>query len=257
MGSGGWVELHGGDLGLPGRTYVRFTLVGERYRITELYVDGRGEPIQPGSLRRFALGVVEDWLSREDWLAFTADKVSVDLSRLATHYQTMIPQGGRGSAGYAGRTCSCCGGPVRGDELWRKRHAEVAARQGRDFAEQPLTDWIELSLLAQLGPAYEHKGLPPIPQATEAPKPQRVDAEPEPIMLADPQFGLTDAFLQDVARAYRAAVGQGHTNPAVVISELPTVNVGVRTVHSWIYKARRRGFLPPARKDRRPGDGQH
>lgn len=257
MGSGGWAELHGDGLGLPGRVYLRFTEVDGRHRVTEFYIDGRGEPIQPGSLRKFALGSIEDWLGGEDWLAITSGSVAVDLSRLATHYRTQVPQGGRGSSGYSGRTCECCGAPLRGDETWLKRRTEAMARQGREFKEEPVTDWIELSLLAQLAAAYEHAELIPIRQAAELPKPRGADAVSEPIILADPPGGLTDAFLHDVAVAYRAAVSQGRTDPAVAIAELPSVTYGVRTVHSWIYKARKRGLLPPARRDGRSGDGQH
>jgi hypothetical protein len=249
MGSGGWAEIYGDDLGLPGRVYVRFTKVGERFRISELYVDGRGEPIQPGSLRRFAIGTVEDWLGREEWLESRSGTVGVDLSRLASHYVEDSPLG---SGGYAGRTCECCGAPLKGDERWRSRHAEVAERAGREYREQAITDWVELSQLAQLAPLFKQEGLPEIRQSSEpSRRRRRLQAEPEPIILAHPVNGLTDAFLQDVAAAHRAALGQGRTDPAVAIAEALGEGAQVRTVHSWIYKARKRGFLPPARKDPR------
>lgn len=248
MGSGGWAELHGDDLALPGRVYARFTRVGERFRVSELYIDGQGEPIQAGALRQFPIGMIEDWLSREDWLAATEGSVGIDLSRLATSFAESRHGA---SAGYKGRVCECCGAPLRGSERWRDARAKLASQQGREFREQPITDWVELSMLAQLTTHYEQAGLPPVPQAADPSPRRRSTAEPEPIQLAYPVDGLTDAFLSDVARAYRAAVGQGRTDPAVAIAEAMGETSNVRTVHSWIYKARKQGFLPPARKDRR------
>ncbi len=68
------------------------------------------------------------------------------------------------------------------------------------------------------------------------------------ISLAKPPDGrLSDDFLRDLASLYLAAV-EAKKAPAPVIAE--AVNVPVRTVHRWVAEARRRGFLPPARKGR-------
>ena len=42
FGNGGWC-LVDADIGLPGRLYVRITGVDGQPRLTELYIDGRGE----------------------------------------------------------------------------------------------------------------------------------------------------------------------------------------------------------------------
>lgn len=67
-----------------------------------------------------------------------------------------------------------------------------------------------------------------------------------PIITA-PQGRITDAFLEDVAQAYRWHVGAKNA-PAPAIAE--SSGIPVRTVHRWIYEARKRGILPPARTGR-------
>ncbi|MEU2734703.1 hypothetical protein ABZ656_04410 [Streptomyces sp. NPDC007095] len=62
-----------------------------------------------------------------------------------------------------------------------------------------------------------------------------------------PEGRLTDDFLKDVADVYRWATDSQQA-PAPVISEL--ADVPVRTVHRWVYEARKRGILPPARTGR-------
>ena len=62
-----------------------------------------------------------------------------------------------------------------------------------------------------------------------------------------PQGKLTDEFLKDVAAAYRW-YADAQKAPAPAISEM--AEVPVRTVHRWIYEARKRGILPPARTGR-------
>lgn len=53
---------------------------------------------------------------------------------------------------------------------------------------------------------------------------------------------IDDAFLADITRQYREHVAAG-TMPAPAIAAAE--NVPVRTVHRWIYEARKRGMLPP------------
>lgn len=62
-----------------------------------------------------------------------------------------------------------------------------------------------------------------------------------------PEGRLTDEFLGDVAEAYRWLT-DAKKAPAPAISEM--TNVPVRTVHRWIYEARKRNILPPARPGR-------
>lgn len=66
-------------------------------------------------------------------------------------------------------------------------------------------------------------------------------------VVRPPDGRLTEDFLNDVADAYRWFTAAGRP-PAPSISE--TSKVPVRTVHRWIYEARKRGILPPARAGR-------
>jgi hypothetical protein len=65
--------------------------------------------------------------------------------------------------------------------------------------------------------------------------------------LSRPDGTNPDAFYQQVADAYGDAV-QTTNKVAKVLAE--EADVPVVTVHRWILEARRRGFLPPARKGR-------
>lgn len=66
--------------------------------------------------------------------------------------------------------------------------------------------------------------------------------------LSPPTAGLTDEFLEQVARAYRAAVARGE-RPNKSLAE-QVGDGGGRTVERWVYLARKRGFLPPGRPGR-------
>ncbi|PZH20157.1 hypothetical protein C1I97_01650 [Streptomyces sp. NTH33] len=69
-------------------------------------------------------------------------------------------------------------------------------------------------------------------------------ATPLPMIQA-PEGRITDEFLQDVAEAYRWFVSAKRA-PAPGIAELS--GAPVRTVHRWVSEARKREFLPPARR---------
>ncbi len=66
---------------------------------------------------------------------------------------------------------------------------------------------------------------------------------PQPT-LAAPVDGLTDAFLGDVARSYGWAVAHGRP-PAKELAR--QAGVSQRTVQAWVYKARKRGLMAPAK----------
>lgn len=63
-------------------------------------------------------------------------------------------------------------------------------------------------------------------------------------MVRRPGGRIDDAFLENLAAVYRWLVARGEGAPAVRISEGAHVPVG--TVHRWIARARKGGFLPPA-----------
>ena len=67
------------------------------------------------------------------------------------------------------------------------------------------------------------------------------------ITLPRPDGSDPATFYRSVADAYNATVLHS-SHPARLMAEQAQVPVG--TVHRWIAEARRRGFLPPARKGR-------
>jgi hypothetical protein len=212
-GNGGWCEVSGLDL--PGRVYVRFAEVDGQPRVVELYVDGQGDPIQAGALRQFPVAALEEVTGSDPLLGeFEHTATAADLSRLASHFATGF---GRGT--YSGRHCEHCEAPLRGN------------------SDKALTDWVALAYLSQ------YRDEVPQPAAKRPPRPA-VEDLPEPVLTA-PENGLTDAFLGDVARAYRASVAR-RMPPAKTLAAL--AGVDRRTVESWVYKARKRGIMPPATK---------
>jgi hypothetical protein len=64
-----------------------------------------------------------------------------------------------------------------------------------------------------------------------------------------PPNGLTDVFLQDVAKAYAAAVAR-RERPNVALAK--QTGAPVKTVQRWVYTARQRGFMPRGSRGR-PG----
>ncbi len=215
-GNGGWAEIDGLD-DLPGRVYVRFAEVDGQARIVELYVDGEGEPIQSGALRRVPVSALEEITASVGGAtpATGATVTPANLSRLASAFGTTF---GRGT--YSGRHCNYCNAPLKGR------------------SDKALTDWVAISYFSQIHPDD-------FPQDTWS-RARKAVAEdtPEPVLTA-PEHGLTDAFLGDVARAYRAAVAH-RMPPAKTLAA--QVGVDRRTVESWFYKARKRGLMPPAAK---------
>ncbi len=73
-------------------------------------------------------------------------------------------------------------------------------------------------------------------------EPARVELSP-----SSPAAGLTDQFLEDVARAYQSALSRG-LRPNVALAE--QAQVPRRTAEKWVYLARKKGLLPATRPGR-------
>ncbi|MEV6833595.1 hypothetical protein AB0N17_03530 [Streptomyces sp. NPDC051133] len=78
-----------------------------------------------------------------------------------------------------------------------------------------------------------------------SPSASGVTSQREP--LSRPDGSDPDSFYRQVAETYNDAVRETSA-PAKVLAE--EAGVPTTTVHRWIFEARRRGFLPPARKGR-------
>ena len=63
--------------------------------------------------------------------------------------------------------------------------------------------------------------------------------------LRAPERPIPDDFYEDLAQVYKGLVAN-KTAPAPAIAQ--QAGVSVRTVHGWISEARKRGYLPPARR---------
>lgn len=77
--------------------------------------------------------------------------------------------------------------------------------------------------------------------------PKKVTPAPVVPALSRPGGADPETFYRQVAQAYNAAVVTTR-GPAKLIAD--QAGVPVTTVHRWIREARRRGYLPPARKGR-------
>jgi hypothetical protein len=215
-----------------GDTYVRVMPDGSgRLRVREIYLDA-DEPITGALLRELPLSDVEALANGPMAELVTlglrlpgGERLSILASHLGTQY-------GRD------RSRLVDGQVVRGT------HADRAAR-----------DWIAASWFASLGDgAREERGLAGmgVPVKRKRKRSQQIDDQYR--LTAMPEGGrLDDDFMARLARAYMAAVARGEA-PNVTIARDVGFPVrderqqGVRTVQSWVYQARKRGFLPPARK---------
>jgi hypothetical protein len=86
-----------------------------------------------------------------------------------------------------------------------------------------------------------------VPQAPMGREPKAAAELVEPVPVEPPREGLTDAFLQSVAENYTWARATRQRPAPFIASQ---TNSSVRTVHSWIAKARDRGMLKPTTKGR-------
>jgi hypothetical protein len=93
VGYGGWYRAD--HAMLPGPLYLRISRQGDgRYQVTELYLDGRGEPLAAGLLRDIPLARLESSLHDRsanpsygvDMAEAFPDRPGVDLSVLASYF---------------------------------------------------------------------------------------------------------------------------------------------------------------------------
>jgi hypothetical protein len=218
-GNGGWCLVEP-DADLAGRLYVRVSDVQGQPRLTELYIDGRGERISPRALRSLPLAAIEEWAGEGS--ATRRDVAGPDLSRLASHYGTQW-----GTGAYSGEHCANCQAPLRG------------IKQVTDpLPDRALVDWVALSWFAQHS-LLDGYNIPQSPMGREHKR-----TTPAELKLDPPEDGrLSDEFLRTVAKAYVAAVGR-RLPPAKTLAQLAAVSP--RTVHRWCYIARKRGLMDPA-----------
>lgn len=114
---------------------------------------------------------------------------------------------------------------------------------------QVASDWVAAAYWSDFEPeARDTAGLghlnPPKPARTRT-RGTRRDTGYR--LTRGPLDGLTDEFMGDLSRAYHAAVGRGE-RPNRAIYESLDGQYPIRTIERWVYLARQRGIMPPARK---------
>lgn len=87
-----------------------------------------------------------------------------------------------------------------------------------------------------------------VPKVRRRPDPIADELHAEVPPLRAPEDGLTDDFLRHVAAAYAALVLKRDRKPAETLAKQVGPDTKVRTVHDWIYMARKRGFMAPGRR---------
>lgn len=210
FGKGGWVGVD--DAGLAARVYVRFAPDRDgRLTVREAYLDGSAaaDGLSQREVRELPLSRIEALVNGHaaEVLA-TIDEPSPDLSTYASYYRTTF---------------------VRIDPA----------------------DWVAVSFAAQVdrsrGPARTRvrSDAPKFRRAKRVEHDWKVDEDKDFRMTGGPSEGLTDDFLRDVARAYRAAVARGE-RPNVAIAA--QTGYPLKTVQRWVYTARNRRIMPRGAK---------
>ena len=87
MENGGWCRIENWQ-GLPGPLYVRFQGIDGLPRVTELYLDGRSNPISSGDLKRINIAALEEAMGGDVIRNPRIDVPGPDLSTLASYYAT-------------------------------------------------------------------------------------------------------------------------------------------------------------------------
>jgi hypothetical protein len=208
ISKGGWTRL----VTSAAVIYLRF-LPNEtgRWVVREIFVDGNdGEgSITAATLRELPLSELEAAINGDPEL------IRVLTAHLDTFSPASGPEDGPSNVAVLCSFFSAAGGPTTGEEL----------------------NWVQMASMARRGES------PTIKRRVYSDNAKRVALDDE-FRLTECPDALTDEFLQRLARAYRAAVVRGEA-PNVAIAE--GTGAPVRTVQRWVYEARKRGIMPPAR----------
>jgi hypothetical protein len=184
VGNGGWLRYQSHHLRPP--VFVRVELVGDRFRICELYMGGPGFKLSGQTVRNIPFNRIEAWANElRDNVGARLNAESPDLRRAISHFRSGPP-----------RTVGLPGRPA------------------------PQLTWVDRMLLAQSDDGREPQA-PGLPLVDHLPaRTIRIDASlPVP---ANGRYG--DAFYQAVAEMYLQLVRYVRS-PAGVIADANNVPV--------------------------------
>jgi hypothetical protein len=209
-GAGGWVRFDHPELAGP--LYVRFVeQKGGRWSPAEIYLDGRPDQhddLRDAEVTATMLQLVARWLSGMSHMVNRDEELRASFRHPFEH----------------------------GVDLSRlASHFGMGVRTGGAHES-----WISDSRLAQNGelpqPKYgdldlNYEGVAALGEEPPAP---------------DPSGGITNDFLRSVERYYSWQRAHGHRDGAARMAKAS--GVGVRTVHSWLYRGRQWGIIGAVRQ---------
>lgn len=239
FGNGGWVAVD--DMGLPGPLYVRVGDREGRLRIIEFYIDASQseDAIDARDLRELPLSQLEAFIDSEaDAVRPRLDVPSPDIGTLASFYATMFGQPAKQIAEGNWVVSSFI---AQFDQI-RPGERAVVRRKGPGQTE--LLTGTDAKAAIAADPT-----LPRVLKVERASKSKKWVGLREGLrdyrLTTGPVDGLTDEFLTEVSKAYRAATLRGES-PNVAISE--QTGYPLRTVQRWVYTARQRQIMPKGQK---------
>jgi hypothetical protein len=209
LADAGWIRYDA--TGLP-PVYLRWTPNDRgRWVLRELFVDAaESEPLTAAILAHIPVSALEAFVN--------GDKPTRD--RLAFHLDLVSP----------------VGGPATGSNV-----AVLMSHYNVHFGPRtdPAENWCAAAELSTYkdGPHKIKKRLPSTRDELRPDAEYRLTTPPGP-------DGLSDEFLARVRRAYVAASLRGDPPNKTIAAD---VHASPRSVERWVYEARRRGVMPPAR----------
>jgi hypothetical protein len=208
ISKGGWTRLLTGSEVV----YLRFLPnTAGRWVVREIFIDGNDSDgsITAATLRELPISELE--------AAINGDPEAI--RSLTAHLESSSPPSGPSDApSNVAVLCSfysAAGGPTTG--------------------EAP--NWVQMASMARRGDS------PSISRRMYSDNAKPLALEDDFCLTKIPE-SLSEEFLRELSRAYRAAVVRGEA-PNVAIAE--GTGAPVRTVQRWVYEARKRGIMPPAR----------
>jgi hypothetical protein len=209
-GHAGWLRWDASDC--P-PTFLRF-LPGSRGRwlLRELVIDAsESEPLTAAVLARIPVADIETYINGDKTMRETME----------SHLNV----------------ASACAGPATGSNV-----AVLASHYVTTYGTRadPAKDWCVAATMTLWGENVVKKRRPSTRYQLAVDAEYRLTSPPGP-------DGLSDEFLDQVRRAYVAATYRGEPPNKTLAVDVGHGAKHTRSVERWVYEARKRGIMPPAR----------